>query len=140
MNVNPSAMVGMLNVIHCSDVLPQQPKQVSKQLELTEISQEVKAAYSLLPPDVSHGMFADYGAEKGEATQHLMNNLLTKEFVLSELAQGNNLDQDWILNQGVSDTNIAASDEWNKGYDSNNDNSEHDEQPGLDYDSSDFTM
>ncbi|MBJ8931582.1 hypothetical protein [Citrobacter freundii] len=140
MNVNPSALIGMLNVIHSSDVLPQQPKQVSKQLELAEVSQEIRAAYTVLPPDVSREMFSDYGAEKNEAIQHLMNNLLTKEFVLNEVAQGNNLDQDWMLGQKAIDTNVSVDDDWNKGYDNSNSGNEPNDQYDSDYDSSDFTM
>lgn len=138
--MNVSSLVGMFNIIHSSDVLEQQPKVVSKQLELAEVSQEVRAAYTTLPPDVSREMFSNYSLIPEQTLQMLMNNLLTKEFVLNDLAQGNNLDKDWLRGQQISPDTIGVDDEWNTGFDntSHTDNNEI-HSPQIN-DDTDFTL
>lgn len=120
--ISPTSFHGMLAVIHNSDSAVPHP--MYKQLELTDISHEIKAAYSSLPPEVSKAMFAEYEPTKEATLQLLMNNLLTKEFVLTEAAQGNNLDKDWLNESAAGTASVGIDDEWNTGYDSNGQDNE----------------
>lgn len=88
---------------------------VSKQAELDDVSQEVRNGFSVLPPDVGYSLFAEYQPSTESQLSSLLNNLLTREFALAEMAQGNNIDKSWLSSEVVP--HITSDDPWNKGFD-----------------------
>ncbi len=89
----------------------------SRQSSLREYSNDVKAALSILPPDVVSGVFKEYTIPTPEILNNVMNAMLTKEFVLENAAQGNNIDKTWLESgdrpRKIDESNLSSNDEWN---------------------------
>ncbi len=89
----------------------------SRQSSLREYSNDIKAALSILPPDVVSGVFKEYTTPTPDILNNVMNAMLTKEFVLENAAQGNNIDKTWLDSgekpRKIDESNLSSEDEWN---------------------------
>ncbi|MEA9392140.1 hypothetical protein SJI19_16575 [Acerihabitans sp. TG2] len=87
----------------------------SRQSNLVDYSSTLKSALQLMPPDVVQDMVADYKPLPQEKISNLMNSLISKELMLEDIAQGNNLDKEWVSSDSQQERSqpFSSSDEWN---------------------------
>jgi|GEM_PF-1769724 hypothetical protein len=111
MNLQASDFTGAMTAIYSSDG---KESLLDRQSNLAEYGNTLKSALRIMPPEVVAGMFADYKPHTEDKVSHLMNGLLSKELMLEDIAQGNNLDKEWV--SVPAPTNMQqtfnAEDEW----------------------------
>ncbi|QTP13410.1 hypothetical protein [Serratia symbiotica] len=111
MNLQATDFTGAMTAIYSSEG---KESLLERQSNLAEYGSTLKSALRIMPPDVVTGMFADYKPHTEEKVSHLMNGLLSKELMLEDIAQGNNLVKEWVsvpAATNMSET-FNAEDEW----------------------------
>ncbi len=101
-------------------IFPSQDREIilGKQPVLAEYGAGVREAIRKLPPEVSKGLLAEYGAPSAGLIASLEESIISREFAIDNAAKGVNLDQEWAqgggLNRRMNEVGLSENDEWNE--------------------------
>jgi hypothetical protein len=112
-NIAPEQFGGALTVLFSSDG-KEAISATARQNSLYEYSNTLKSALTILPPEVTKGLFSTYRIVSEENKQSIMNAMISKELMLEDIVHGNNLNNEWINNGNTSEREAYDNnDEWN---------------------------
>jgi hypothetical protein len=99
-----------------STVLASQDAEVilGRQSAVAEYGREVRAALSVLPPEVSHGLLAEYRKPSPQLLNQIGETILLRE-TANDQAKKQTLDQEWLSGDGTGRKMLdnGVGDPWN---------------------------
>ncbi len=95
---------------------PNEETIIAKQAVLADYGREVRAAISLLPPDVSKSLLQEYKEPQPQLFAQIEDAIMSRELSIESSGQGANLDEEWLRGANtrrMSEIGLSADDDWN---------------------------